>query len=487
MRKKSYFSSLLVFILLLLIFSQVGLFNQKVIAQWDCECSGSSCHSQSCSDAGYPCGGSQQVCCNGCTWVGDGGNCGFKDYSYSCINATCTRGAYECNNNVWCSGSNPCPTSTPAVTPYPTVAVSGLLKEYLGVGSCPLGGISTGTLSVALNPQIPAGVTTNCGITPPAGQTKSSYRCTAVFNALSNPAQNLNLSASATGYSSAYWTAANACTDTTSNSLPVNVSSGGSTVYDNKDIFFKNVTSWIKLKNSSFSSLTSLNNVIPLNIVAYDAADDNASQRYFIINSAGNDPGLVAASSINTGTADVSSKNWGTASADISIRMRPSDFLSYVRSRKEYTTVSNLGDITTNNYNKQILVLTGPITIDNTNKSIFDNKSLVLIINGNLNLNFTTFNPTGGYVAFLSTGTITFASTTTEARGIFISPTVDLGTNSNLGIKIIGNLVALNNLINGRQWTDNSKPSVFVVFDQSYYINLLPYLSTANYQMSQTQ
>ncbi|KKU80239.1 MAG: N-acetylmuramoyl-L-alanine amidase, partial [Candidatus Amesbacteria bacterium GW2011_GWA2_47_70] len=123
--------------------------------------------------------------------------------------------------NVWCDGRNniplcaptPTPTSTPTPTPtptatptptptpYPTVAVSGNLKEYLdtsgGGGAC-YPNISTNTLSINLNPQIPAGVTAACGVTPPAGQTKSSYRCTVVFDNQSTPAQNLNLSASAT-------------------------------------------------------------------------------------------------------------------------------------------------------------------------------------------------------------------------------------------------------------------------------------------------
>jgi len=195
----------------------------------------------------------------------------------------------------------------PLPTPYPTVAVSGNLREYLGA-AC-YNNISTNTLSININPQSSTGVTTNCGVTPPTGQTKSSYRCTAVFdnqNFAPTPAQNLNLSASATSYSSAYWTAANACTSTANNSLPVDVSSGGSTVYD-KDIFFNNSSAWIKLKNSSFGSLGSLTNVLPLNIAAYDS-DDEVSQRYFIMNSVGNDPGLVTASSINTGTAAVSSK-----------------------------------------------------------------------------------------------------------------------------------------------------------------------------------
>jgi len=109
--------------------------------------------------------------------------------------------------------------------------------DTAGGGSACYPNISTNTLSLNLYPQYPTSVSTNCGVTPPTGQTKSSYRCTAVFDNFSNepnhpfptPAQNLNLSSSASGYSCSYWTDANACTQTANNSLAVGVSSGGST------------------------------------------------------------------------------------------------------------------------------------------------------------------------------------------------------------------------------------------------------------------
>ncbi|KKP60293.1 MAG: hypothetical protein UR56_C0026G0001, partial [Candidatus Roizmanbacteria bacterium GW2011_GWC2_34_23] len=41
--------------------------------------------------------------------------------------------------------------------------------------------------------------------------------------------------------------------------------------------------------------------------------------------------------------------------------------------------------------------------------------------------------------------------------------------------------------INNRRWSDLNKPAIFIKFDQTKYINLLPYLSTANYQWRETQ
>ena len=373
----------------------------------------------------------------------------------------------------------PTNTPTPTPTPYPTVAVSGNLREYLQ-GAC-FNNISTNTLSVNIVPQYPTSVTTNCGVTPPTGQTKSSYRCTVVFdnqNAAPTPAQNLNLSSSATGYSSAYWTDANACTATANNSLPVDVSSGDSTVY-NKDIFFSNNTAWTKLKNSSFSSPGSLTNVLPLNISAYDS-DDDVNQRYFIMNSAGSDPGLVTASSIYTGTAAVSSKDWKAESYTRQTALSPSGFLSYVKARKEYQIITNLNDLAEDKIN----LWQGDLTINN--QANFNNKKVVLIVTGTTTLDMPNFQPAHAALAILA-NTINFTSSVKYAEGVFIAQTVNTGSNTTQGLKIKGNLVAFSTFVNGREWSDNSKPSVFIVFDQQQYIDLLPYLSTASYEWKQTQ
>ena len=154
--------------------------------------------------------------------------------AWSACSVSCAGGTQSRTNDCGTTETQACNTQ-PCPTPYPTVAVSGNLREYLR-GAC-FNNISTSNISININPQSPTSVTTSCGITPPSGQTRSSYRCTAVFDNFSNelnhpfptPAQNLNLSSSASGYSSSYWTDANACTQTANNSLAVGVSSGGST------------------------------------------------------------------------------------------------------------------------------------------------------------------------------------------------------------------------------------------------------------------
>ena len=411
---------------------------------------------------------------------------------------------YSClgpNAKITVTVINPTPTPTPTRTPtptptptlYPTVAIYGNLREYLEA-LC-FNNISTSNLSLNINPQYSAGITSACGITPPTGQTKYSYRCTVVFDnqhAKPTPVQNLYLSASANGYSFGYWSNPNnTCTANYNNVLTVNVSSGGSTVY-NKDIYFSLTTPWIKLKDSSFSKIGDLNNVIPLNITAYDA-DDNTNH-YFIINNSSppqTDPGLVSAASINTGTANVSSKNWWVASYSRIVSTSPQLFLDYVRSRKEYQTIADLSSITNNG----LYVWQGDLTLTNTNLNQITASNLVLIVNGNLSINENQFNiggdcrntSTSKKIALLSTGAINFSNTTQCAAGIFIGKTIDTGSNNNQGLKIKGNLVAFSSFNNQRKWSNNSKPAVFIVFQPQMYLDLLPYLSVSKYDWRQLQ
>jgi len=239
---------------------------------------------------------------------------------------------------------------------------------------------------------------------------------------------------------------------------------------------------WIKLKNTSFSSANDLNNPIPAIVSAYDGDDDGT--RYFIIASTNYDPGLVTAKTVQLNGAPASTKDWQKTLTK-TVSMTPSNFLSYVKSRKEYKTFTSVDEITSKNYNNEILVINGDLTINDTNKTNFNNKNLVIVVNGNLTFNLTLFSPNNASTAFLTTGTTTFANTTTEVHGIFVAPNIDLGTNANQGIKIVGNLAALTNLINGRLWSVTSKPSVFIIFDQSQYFSLFSLLGVARYDWQQ--
>ncbi|MCS7010393.1 MAG: hypothetical protein NZL98_03365, partial [Anaerolineales bacterium] len=63
-----------------------------------------------------------------------------------------------------------------------------------------------------------------------------------------------------------------------------------------------------------------------------------------------------------------------------------SDFISYLRSRTLIKTAQNLEEISQNNLNRQAVLFSGNLTINDSNKAIFANRSLVILIDGNLNI-----------------------------------------------------------------------------------------------------
>jgi len=174
------------------------------------------------------------------------------------------------------------------------------------------------------------------------------------------------------------------------------------------------------------------------------------------------------AQTINTGTAAVSSKDWKADSYTRQTALTPSIFTQYVKSRKEHQTISDLSSIDKDGiYVWQTGIPFPEITAV---PSQFNDFNVLLIVADTVSINMVNFNPTKS-IAIIAT-TINFSSTTTESKGIFIAQTINTGSSSTQGLKITGNLVAFSSFVNGREWPDNSQPSVFIVFDQEQYINL---------------
>lgn len=240
---------------------------------------------------------------------------------------------------------------------------------------------------------------------------------------------------------------------------------------------------WIKLKNTSFISKNNLTSNIPLVPVVYDSDDDGTAN--FVISAAG----VVAAPAINiTGlnsNAKTGSPEYKAIYSPNPYSLTPSSFLSYIKARKQHKVITSLGQITADG----IYIWDGiyPLPINDTNKVRFDNYKVVFIATGQVNINTDTgLNPANGSLAIIAP-TIAFHNIVEEANGIFIANDITTGSPSNQGLKIIGNLIALESLTNDREWTNGNKPSLFIVFDQEKYIHLLPYLSTANYDWRQIQ
>lgn len=241
---------------------------------------------------------------------------------------------------------------------------------------------------------------------------------------------------------------------------------------------------WTKLKDSSYVSTNPLYNLLSLTPVAYDA--DDTTDQYFIV---GND-GVVAAPGIEldisnvTPTAKTGNPEYKVIYTPESYSLTPSSFLSYVRARKEYKVITDLGEIT----GSGIYVYSGDLAISSNVTPFNQPYKIVLIVSGAVTISAApdnTFTPIG--TAAIVATTINFDSTITEAHGVFVGRTVSTGTNATQGLKIVGNLIAQTTLSNNREWPTTTRPSVFIKFDQAKYISLLPYLSTASYQWRQIQ
>ncbi len=426
-------------------------------------------------------------------WTGTSGS-----HSTGALTATKT---YTCN----CSGAggNSTPVSTTVtVRPLSTVTISGNYQEDTGVSTPACLGAFTPNSSYRPTITVPTEtnpVITNC--TYPAG---NSYNCTITFNTGSYTYSNVTnetfqLSNFAyNGYSTGWRVDASgntSCSGTNTNPTVtgVNVTPGGTLSYS-RNIYFKTSGSWFKLGNTGFNNRTSgRNNIIPQTVNLFDGSGDDTANPYLIVNQ-----GEAVAPLLNLGSnpgTKYSADNW---SADYSpaIKMTPTGFLSYIKSRKSYNDLTppngpglsaNLSEITTDGlyYYKP----SGTLTVTGNPAANF-----VLIVDGNVAIDTASFNLTGANdtpvksIAILSTGTLSFDPSTAKAGGIFVGQNVDLGSSST-PLKIKGNLIsmtAVDPTVRARTDT-NSEPSVFVVASPPMYLDLLPYLSVAKYDYQELQ
>ncbi len=100
-----------------------------------------------------------------------------------------------------------------------------------------------------------------------------------------------------------------------------------------------------------------------------------------------------------------------------SYSMTPSSFLSYVKARKDFKVITDLGEIT----GSGIYVYNGDISISSNVTPFNQTYKVVLIATGTVTVSpapDNTFSPVG--TVSIVTPTINFDSNLTEAQGIFI-------------------------------------------------------------------
>ena len=179
----------------------------------------------------------------------------------------------------------------------------------------------------------------------------------------------------------------------------------------------------------------------------------------------------------------VSTNDWKVTPYTSSANFSVDNFISYIKARKKYKKIADWTEINPAD-TLHLYLIEGDKTITNAEAS---KDPLVLIVDGNLTLT-DPFNPAGAKdVALLVTGELRIPDSMSELNGLYIANTVDLGTGGKL--KVIGNLISetpidMSTRSNG---VNNTAPALFVKFDPKYYLTLLPYLSTSNYEWRQLQ
>jgi len=399
---------------------------------------------------------------------------------------------YECTG-VCGPSYTPTPTPTEA---YPTIHLQGNLREYSGT-SC-ANGIAATTVDVSLLSGV--GITSSCT----ASQPYQTYACDIVFdksNPLLTPAQNFSLSATTdASYSPIYSATSGSCTVPT-DPTPTLYFDAENPSNQTRDIIFSLAeTSWFKMRDTSYSRAGAVTNSLPQNVNPFDS--DDPGNRYLIENSAGNDQGVAAGTSFSLGgeTEDiVSAKKWSTTSYAPLKPLFSSQFLSYIKSRKEYTTAASAGELEADR--THINIISG-LTIDSSTATtilgkITDPASMVVVVDGDLTINQgedndNRFNKAKKAIAFVVKGNINIVKDMTEVNGVFIGDNIDVSLGAQVRtddyLKITGNLISGETAsgipLRQRSDDDNSRPSFFVIFDPGMYIKLLPYLSVRSYELN---
>jgi len=248
------------------------------------------------------------------------------------------------------------------------------------------------------------------------------------------------------------------------------------------------IAPWYQLKNASFHKLGSpFIDLIPSSPKDYDSDTGAAVSRYLIITDTNYEPGVVTyqASSFNLGGggSSFSLKNWSKDSYTKNSLLDFDAFLNYLKSRKSYQTINDINNIKAdgiyfynNNSNNSLNLTTVP------------NYKFLLLFDGTVTITGSgnKFNPSSSIAIIAQT--INFAKDLNEASGIFYANQINFSSpgTSTTPLKITGNVISKNSATLSRdRANDRQKPSLFIVFDPQKYLDLLPYLSVANYDWQQ--
>jgi len=271
------------------------------------------------------------------------------------------------------------------------------------------------------------------------------------------------------------------------------------------------VFSYYKLKDASFYKIGDITSDFPPVITAYDTSDTIAGG-YFNQGQAGMILATGSRLSAGAGGSAISGssanpRNWTKLIAPGGNSFTPSSFLTYVKSKKNTTTVATIGDLPTSGMGGTYSITsTSPITISGT--AAF-RSYITIIVNGDLTLSSTDigkdgvvflvtgnvtvegagspvkFNGVNRPFAAVSTGTITFADSLTEADGLFVGNAINFGSGTT-PLKIVGNVSSVTASTPARD-RPTTQASMFIVFDPRHYAGTVDRISTVKSSWTQLQ
>lgn len=388
-------------------------------------------------------------------------------------------------------------------TPYPTLRVQGTLREYLGETAC-YDDVAAASLTVDLVPEEDEGVDVACTVNSPATNVYDTYECFVTFRndepgITVDPDQSLAVQVeylherqyTATGVVEA----PGACIavddlDPTEELIDINVATVSPEVLFQRDVLLYNQRPWAKIRNAGMVlyDSTPFFNFIPRQMNLFgggDADDENVRQI-----GVGPESGVFTGQELETGTADISTKGW--VKEDYTSRYYDGRdlFFSYTKARREAIRIASVSEISQDGV--YLLVdqadTLQSFVLDAGSAAFFGEYDVVLYVDA-LTVSVDVFDPVSGGGDPASTlffaNSIDFASTASYVRGIFVTQTasiVEKNPPDTQGLKIVGNFVVYEDFLNARVMSDNSYPSLFVVFDPTLYVNLLPWISTQQYE-----
>lgn len=371
----------------------------------------------------------------------------------------------------------------PQPSPFPTIHIQGNYVEDTGV--CNNMTLDPNNLSVALNIVPATGVSSVC---TKAG---SSYGCDITIDnqtaVCAVDAHTVSLVASYAGYDALEWRVGNVCAGAPNPSISINAGTPPAAPIDANIYFDYGTQSWFKTSNTSFTSKTARNNIIPNAPTAFDSDDSVAppNNTYLTLNEGGAVLYTDSGKKIDLGPNAVngfSAHNWYSNTYDASATFTPTKFTDYMKSRKKYKTITDVTSIDADG----IYYVAGDLTI--ANMAPFNSKKVLIVTDAGTVTISADMVPTSAAVAIVAK-TIVINSAVTEVDAILIGNTVDIGASATK-LKINGNLIQLTNttpFTNSRVTANAQSPSLFIKFNQAAYLDLLPYLSISMYDWRQIQ